>query len=203
MRRLHDYGEYSDLTVTCGSFSYFNANKQQEGEENLINLAAQSPDPAADNIGLDDPQAVRLMINYIYYGDYAVESILAGNTAESDSFTPVHADDRTLSTHAKVYAAAVKYGLKSLEALSKGYYLHLILRTECSVLDMAEAITTIYPWAPSHFVELREATSIHLLHRRALLEDDRIINAMDKAEGAWKQIILDASDMIVMGHQKS
>ncbi|KAK5737350.1 hypothetical protein LTR17_006767 [Elasticomyces elasticus] len=140
--RLHEHGEYSDLTIICGEKT-FKVHKAIEGEESVVNLAALSLDQNADNTGVDDPEAVRLMIHYLYHGTYTVRPKLAIIRTVPGSSCAVHDDDRMLSTHAKVHLAAVKYGIKSLEELSKGFFLRETRRPECSKSDVAETIAIV------------------------------------------------------------
>lgn len=45
---------------------------RQEGEESVINLEALDSIGGADNIGRDDPEAVKIMVEYMYNREYKV-----------------------------------------------------------------------------------------------------------------------------------
>jgi hypothetical protein len=142
--KLFKEGTYSDLTITCGDDEYkvhkaiicprssFFATACggpfQEGRTGVVAL----PD--------DNPQAVKLMIRYLYYSDYPTYVIVQGEVVEeadaasvleekskrarnSEFKLPRHARPKVsampnLTIHARVYALGEKYDIKGLKALA-------------------------------------------------------------------------------------
>ncbi|KAK5724292.1 hypothetical protein LTR15_004336 [Elasticomyces elasticus] len=170
----------------------------EEGEEDVINLATPSLEPGEDTTGMDDPEAVRLMIHYLYHDDYNVEPKMI---SKGDGPTAtVHEDDRTLSTHAKVYAAAVKYGIAGLQKLAQAYFLGAIAETrrdQYSFDDVAETIRTVYTCCPDYFKDFRQVLSFYVLNRRALVDDVRVMDAIESTKGTWQALLRDANTMLV------
>lgn len=176
MRMAASSGAYSDLTIQCGSkqwtvhklilctrSEYFAAackpNAFKEGDMSLIRLVATTDEGHADDIGADDPEAVRCMVNFLYRHDYTparvhitseeanqgmatkVETPTRQNNYHQQQTKPAPvlkpSGDCNTAMHAKVYALGSKYGIRSLQAVAK--------------IKFAEAAT--YAWNNSTFIE--------------------------------------------------
>jgi len=148
--------------------------------------------PGHDNIGTDDPDTIGHLIHCLYHGDYIIQPKLL---AEGD-MTRRHDDDRTLSQHAKVLAAAVKYDVPPLKALAEAYYAAAMTEwdhiTSYSVMDVAEIIQVVYPFDQPHFHAMRKVLSGGLLlahgSSSTMLEDKRIADAIESTPGAGLEI---------------
>ncbi|KAF2162410.1 hypothetical protein M409DRAFT_27035 [Zasmidium cellare ATCC 36951] len=71
LRSLRETGEYSDLTVVCGSKT-FKVHRCIEGEEGVIELKAVDSYGEDEDFSCDDPDAVSSMVDFIYLGDYGL-----------------------------------------------------------------------------------------------------------------------------------
>jgi len=130
---------------------------QQEGEEGSLVLKAPSSEPGHDNTGTDDPDVIQCLIHYLYYGDYSVQTAVW-------SATQIQEDDRTLSLHAKIFAAATKYNIGALQQLAYANYnmsQTLLRHGEYSipVEDLAEAIRTVYISDSPAYKDMQNATA--------------------------------------------
>ncbi|KAK3637248.1 hypothetical protein LTR56_013786 [Elasticomyces elasticus] len=176
---MRENEEHADLTIECGGRTYrvhknilcaqsewFRAacrkDTFKEGRQSTIVLHTPSSDPAEDNIGLDDPEAIRIMISYLYDDEYKTLPTLIRPKEGGKRVTPE--DDRTLSTHASVFAAAVKYGLPGLRDLAAACYVEIasgphIKNQVIAISDIAQAIRTAHSMVPPDVKDLRKATS--------------------------------------------
>ncbi|KAL8381113.1 hypothetical protein RB595_005409 [Gaeumannomyces hyphopodioides] len=116
--RLHGRGDWSDLTISCGSKDYL-VHKSivcprsdffdkacggawKEAQEGKISL----PD--------DDPVAVNSMVFYFYHLEYNV-----GKSWKETYGDELPEDGSETVAHAKVYALAEKYGIPCLKELAR------------------------------------------------------------------------------------
>ncbi|KAK4895132.1 hypothetical protein LTR27_006738 [Elasticomyces elasticus] len=213
--RLQDQAR-GDLTIVCGDQTFrvhkdliserseFFKRACQEGKfkaglEGVITLAAASHTPGDSDFGTDEPEAVRLMIDYVYNNDYTVEPIYASKIYQCGHDAKYDDEDRTLSTHVNVFAVAVKYGMTNLQRLARRYFLDAIVETnhnEYFAFDIADTIQPLYRWTPEHFEEVRKVLSRFILRRPKLLDIDCVVSAIESVEGAWRVMLLIASTMI-------
>ncbi|KAK3112338.1 hypothetical protein LTR53_011495 [Teratosphaeriaceae sp. CCFEE 6253] len=177
MRTLRTNDEYSDPTIVCGSDRYrvhkavvcaqspfFKAACRKgtfkESEESEIVLRPTSAVSGHDNDGCDDPW----------------------RRQTKQGTVSAFPDDRSLSLHAKVFAAAVKYGIAGLQGLAAAYY-SSVIHEEVSVIDMAETVRLVHTTTPPDVAKLRDATFIGLLRHPAVLEDEGVEGAIESVEG--------------------
>ncbi|KAI7321301.1 hypothetical protein KC315_g9178 [Hortaea werneckii] len=142
LQKLLDTGEYSDLTIKCGLRTF------KEGATGTIKLQSTAdPNAAKDDPSLDDPAAVKLMIDFLYLHDYAnIRTYLDSSEAFNDwSKGPIDRNARDAGTiiHAKVYALGSKYQIPSLQSAS---------------LKKFEKAAVV-AWATDEFVH-----AVHLVH---------------------------------------
>ncbi|KAI7200301.1 hypothetical protein KC316_g2264 [Hortaea werneckii] len=138
LRKLLNTGEYSDLIIKCGlrtfkvhkaivcaRSEYFAAackpDAFKEGATGIIALQSTAdPNAAKDDPSLDDPAAVKLMIDFLYLHDYPnIRTYLdASDPLNLFSKTLFDAENFGVIMHAKVYALGSKYRIPSLQSAS-------------------------------------------------------------------------------------
>ncbi|KAI7237999.1 hypothetical protein KC330_g2867 [Hortaea werneckii] len=138
LRKLLDTGEYSDLTIKCGlrtfkvhkaivcaRSEYFAAACKpgafKEGETGIIELQSTAdPNAAKDDPSLDDPAAVKLMIDFLYLHDYPnIKTYLfPSESLKVFGKSPSDPGDAGAIMQAKVYALGSKYQIPSLQSAS-------------------------------------------------------------------------------------
>jgi len=189
----------------------------QEGEEDLITLKASSTDSQVDNTGTDDPEAITHLIYYLYNLDYKarfhpevcctiqplIENQIKPSLADIDSNATswdspkVHDDDRSLCVHARVFAAAVEYGIHSLQALSHVYFKDLLSTAASggvSFADIAATIPLVHTSTPANARQLRSTLATAILDRSLdLLQDPRIVAAIESVEGLALELLIRSS----------
>lgn len=98
-------------------------------------------------------------------------------------------DDRRLTTHAKVFATAIKYGIASLDKLALLHFEEQLKSAEydkCSISDIAETIRYIYTNAPVEYEALRKLMTMGLLSHPDLVHEAAIAEAVNSVDGlAW------------------
>jgi hypothetical protein len=126
----------------------------QEGVDSCIRLLATTDKGHGDDLGADDPEAVGLMVAFLYHHNYTAPKVLV--TTESCNQKPPstgtkkkkmpHAPkitptgDCNTTMHARLYALGSKYGINSLQEVAK--------------IKFAEAAT--YAWNHSDFITAAE-----------------------------------------------
>lgn len=90
------------------------ANLWKEGKSGIIELAAtrNEDQESSETDGCDDPEVVKLMMDYFYYFDYESQ----------DSDTP-------LKEHAQVFAMAVKYQVNGLRDLAATKFAEVVKKS--------------------------------------------------------------------------
>jgi len=118
------------------------------------------------------------------------------NAASWDS-PRVHEDDRSLCLHAKVFAAAVKYGIHYLRALSYVYFRNLLSNAASdgvSIAHIATAIPLVYTSTSADARELRYAVAAAILNKSFdLLRHPRITPAIGSVEGLALELLIESS----------
>ncbi|KAI7505191.1 hypothetical protein KC347_g8081 [Hortaea werneckii] len=207
LQRMLKTGEYSDLTIKCGDRTfqvhkniicarsdYFAAACKpgafKEGATGTIELQSSAdPNAAKDDPSLDDPDAVKLMIDFLYLHDYvAIETCF--------SETPNSSNKRTLGAtggdagsimHAKVYALGSKYQIPSLQSTSlKKFEAAVALAWDSE--EFVHAVHLVHTTTPDADKSLRDVTA------RVILEHDEELCNKPAME-AVKDKGSDVSDM--------
>ncbi|GAB1733057.1 hypothetical protein NU195Hw_g2318t2 [Hortaea werneckii] len=213
--RLLKNGSLTDLTVICGAYThkvhkailcahsdYFAALPNfAEGLTNTIRLKAIGDDD--DDEACDDPEAIKLMVHYFYYLDYAAtiatkisppsEAKSASRDAPSpkrrkvNRSSPKRASTATLVSishdgnmvmHAKVFAAAVKYQVAALSKLAAKKFKDAV-KLNWRHDSFAEAIRIVYSTTPEDVRALRDVVTLTLdLHDYTLLRLDGVMQVV-------------------------
>ncbi|KAK3699828.1 hypothetical protein LTR37_016243 [Vermiconidia calcicola] len=92
-----------------------------------------------------------------------------------------NASDRILTTHAKIFAVAEKYGIRGLKALAHHYFAQ---QTNPTPEDLAEEIKVIFTTTPEHVRELRDIVIKYILTQQspAILEHPSIEAAIQAVD---------------------
>ncbi|KAI6799312.1 hypothetical protein KC363_g7669 [Hortaea werneckii] len=187
LRQLLDTGQYSDLTIKCGlrtfkvhqaivcaRSEYFAAACKpgafKEGATGTIELQSTvDPNAAKDDPSLDDPAAVKLMIDFLYLHDYPTTRTCLDSSEACNAWIMGLADhnpgDAGAIMHAKVYALGCKYQIPSLQSTSLKKF------EEAATLawatdEFVHAVHLIYSTTPDSDTALREVAA------RVILEHD-------------------------------
>ncbi|KAI7103774.1 hypothetical protein KC340_g7823 [Hortaea werneckii] len=185
--QLLDTGEYSDLTIKCG-LRTFKVHKAivcarsdyfavackpgafKESATGTIELQSTAdPDAAKEDPSLDDPAAVKLMIDFLYLHDYAnvrtyLNSPYPPKTLSRDAFI-LSTGDAGAIMHAKVYALGSKYQIPSLQSASLKKFeeaANLVWATD----EFVHAVHLVHSTTPDSDKGLRDITA------RVILEHD-------------------------------
>ncbi|KAI4674179.1 uncharacterized protein J4E84_010792 [Alternaria hordeiaustralica] len=124
-------GNFSDLTVTCGPDSYkVHKNvvcSRAEFFSRAVKFGGKETEQGSVDLPEDEPAIVKLMMQYIYQGEYdpaLPDNELSGSTKITvpPTPTPPHKKSRTarqlfLMIHAKLYEIADKYDVVGLKEL--------------------------------------------------------------------------------------
>ncbi|KAK3717599.1 hypothetical protein LTR37_005665 [Vermiconidia calcicola] len=197
---------FSDLTITCGSYrfsvhqvvlylhtDYFQPLKGfKEGDSQTIALKAIGTDDEDDDVANDDPEAVRLMVDFFYHLDYKAD---LGDEDFTDKIPTITAEPPSgkknkrkgiqppsyqmvkeygdLLLHAKVFAAAVKYQVPALKALAASKFKHAV-NANWNHPTFADAVHNVYTTTPQEVVELRDIVADALNTHSDLLEKAEI-----------------------------
>ncbi|KAK3677119.1 hypothetical protein LTR78_003324 [Recurvomyces mirabilis] len=153
-------GAYSDVVIKCGSYdakvhkaiicsrsevfaAMISGDVWKENQEGILRLKA-STDAGVDpmDVSIDDPDAVKHMIDLLYTHDYETTS----NDRETISVLEPEAEvDQDTVMHAKVYALGGKYAIPSLQtsALTK---FRGAVTSAWDKQDFAEALRWAFDW---------------------------------------------------------
>jgi len=108
-------------SASCAKAS--NSDCQAKGESGVIELRALSDADDADDFSEDDPEVVKLMIDFLYLHDYEAPAIFIDPDA-ANADRPRKAFSRLAPSgdcdpimHAKMYALGSKYQISSLQAI--------------------------------------------------------------------------------------
>ena len=125
-----------------------NEATSQEGQESIIHL-----DNDDEEVAFLSPDITRFLIQYLYTLDYNIPT----KDVSEGSDLHLNDNDRSFTTHAKVFAAAEYYGIPELKDLAI-LYIRQFLETYSTPLpqDIAEAIKIAYGAVPDHVHDLRE-----------------------------------------------
>ncbi|KAK4950753.1 hypothetical protein LTR10_010746 [Elasticomyces elasticus] len=162
--KFFESGEFTDFTIECGDkqinvhkvvlaaqsehFRVLCGPRYKEGFEGKVVLKSTKDEDGDESC--DDPEAVKLMVDFLYYEDYKVEAVdLAVRNTKATSSASRGGDstdrskqleleledyfgadiviggswskphfDGNMIMHAKIFAAATKYGISALQTLS-------------------------------------------------------------------------------------
>ncbi|KJY01911.1 hypothetical protein TI39_contig272g00005 [Zymoseptoria brevis] len=220
LANLFKSGDFSDFTIKCGPYhfevykavicaqsEFFKAacktNSFKEGRDNTITLdTSDQNDPSCD-----DPEAIKLLIHFLYHLDYEVSS--AGVTtaqplpALASSSSPPSAkrqrtstgsapsavdklalpsSDKHMLAHAKVFAAAVKYRVGPLRAMAAAKF-KAAVTSGSTQTSFAETITVVYETTADDVRELRDIIEDALIKDKSFLIRKDIEMAVSTANG--------------------
>ncbi|KAF2716048.1 hypothetical protein K431DRAFT_258318 [Polychaeton citri CBS 116435] len=195
LRRLYDTGEYSDLTIECGSeifrvhkalmctFSTWFATtckegRWKEGNEGYIYLESTQAEHEEDP-SVDDPAAIKAMISFIYLDTYdaVIEDEKFGSRPD-------------LVLHTKTYALGDKYDIPPLKDIALHRFLGDV-EDAWNNDDFPEAARITFTTTPDSDLGLRNVVTEVLLQHSTELACKPEIEAVVKdlnglAYNLWK-----------------
>ena len=178
----------------------------QEGDSKVIELKAIGSDDSDDDDACDDLVAIKHMVHFFYHLDYDVQpaakrgvadplypvqlhSKALASLARSTSKTPATADtDSTMTMHAKVFAAAVKYQVPALQVLAASKFASAV-RSFWSHQTFAEAVRIVYHTTPDDVQELREVVADAITTHEELLDKPEIKTAVLEINGLAYELL--------------
>lgn len=119
--------------------------RAQEGETGVLTLKAISDDAENKDDSCDDPEIVKLMIEFFYHFDYLRTPAPASTPATATSF---------LVEHARVFAMAIKYQIDGLRQLAAKKFKQTA-SVHWNHEDFAHAIHVVYTSTVDDVQELR------------------------------------------------
>ncbi|RMY69822.1 hypothetical protein D0862_14825 [Hortaea werneckii] len=157
----------------------------KEGSENTITLRSrlESSEDDGNNDdaeGCDDPEAINVLPYHLYH--------------PSTKYRDLDASANTLVLHARVFAAAEKYGLKELQGQSLDFFHEMLnQRTPDSELrdQMLEALKPIYTGTPATAISMRRSMSSVLWRNDSeVLQSPRVRAAVEEIPGLAYDLLL-------------
>ena len=106
-------------TTSCSLISFQLTFKQQEGETGVIELKALGSDKSDADEACDDPEIIKLMISSFYHLEYTCDGPIRTSKTTTSDDSSVSRSPESLLTHAKVFAAAIKYQADGLRDLAE------------------------------------------------------------------------------------
>ncbi|KAI7240294.1 hypothetical protein KC343_g7155 [Hortaea werneckii] len=182
LQRMLKTGEYSDLTIKCGDRTFqvhknivcarseYFATACATGTIELQSSA--DPDAAKDDPSLDDPDAVKLMIDFLYLHNYVAIETCFSETPKASNKRTLGATDGDAGSimHAKVYALGSKYQIPSLQSTSlKKFEAAAALAWDSE--EFVHAVHLVYTTTPDSDKGLRDiAAHVILEHEKELCD---------------------------------
>ncbi|RMY74838.1 hypothetical protein D0864_09941 [Hortaea werneckii] len=192
---------HADLTVQChprqwrvhkailsSRCEFFKAacepGRLKEGSENAITLRSrlESSDNDNDNDaeGRDDPEAINVLLYHLYH--------------PGTKYRDIDASDITLVLHARVFAAAEKYGLKELQTQALDFAPEMVnQRSPDGELQdqMLEALKPIYTETPETAISMRRSMSSVLWRNKGeVLQSPLVRAAIEDIPGLAYDLLL-------------
>ncbi|KAH9837419.1 hypothetical protein Tdes44962_MAKER08342 [Teratosphaeria destructans] len=194
--------------ILCAQSAYFAALPNfAEGTTNSISLKSVSDDEDSDD-SCDDPEAIKLMIHYFYHHDYRAKnvfdapsaaSVLANpprnigkagfkhpasrmpkNSAAAQDFAQADTTDGNMVMHARVFAAACKYHVSSLQTASALKFLSAVT-ANWDHHSFAEAARIVFSTTPEDVMTLR-TTIVDTINDHPDLLSKKEVKTVVKAE---------------------
>ena len=184
----------------------------QEGSEGVIRLKHCDGDELAEeNIDADDPEAIKLLIDFFYLMDYdappipiTVDDANARMRTIQSLFTmrrprtELPKGDCNTLMHAKMYALGEKYGIPTLKTLARTKFATAATYA-WNHSDFARTIQTVYCTTPDDDTGLREiVVQTMLAHKDVLCKKKDIeeaIMSVDKLSyGLWQSLASRTAD---------
>lgn len=141
-------------------------------------MAIESDSGASDDSNdiYDDPEIVKLMVQYFYHLDYTPNAGMAAQSVTSatvSTFLPAGRPTHIIE-HARVFAMAVKHQVDGLRALAAANF-QKSAQANWNHDDFTQAISIVHKTTPDEVHELRDiVTDIIHEHFDALKLDDEI-----------------------------
>lgn len=127
--------------------------------------------------GSHDPDAIRLMVHYLYHLDYSATSAsdpARSSTPEADS----KCHDSDLVMHARVFAVAARYEVTGLRKLAADKFTNAV-NASPDHEDFAEAARVVYSTTPKYVRTLRNIVVSKMnRHDDALLNIDHVMEVV-------------------------
>ncbi|SMQ49233.1 unnamed protein product [Zymoseptoria tritici ST99CH_3D7] len=205
-------GELHDFTIICGTRTYlvhaFVLVTQstffrkailggfEEATAKMIRLIPMDDDHPYPEY--DDPEALKLLVHFLYRQEYEFRCVLNGDGKEPFEkkayISTLRAQSLDMLGHAKMFAIAVKYDVSSLRRYAFDHFKRAIA-TGGSNPGLGDVIREVYTSTPEIAQELRGALTSRLLRRRELLSTPSVRAAIESVDGL-------AYDLLVHGKNK-
>ncbi|KAM0718908.1 hypothetical protein Q7P37_005980 [Cladosporium fusiforme] len=165
-------GQFTDAVISCGPHHLkvhkvilavhseyfakaFQADAPKEGNSGQIVLQAAEAESNDPEDACDDPETVKLMVDYSYNYDY-------------------HPAEETLMIHAKMFAMAVKYQIAGLRDLARDKFKDMMNEENGNMnKDFVSVLSFVYRSTPDDVVELQHLAISNLNKNYDELRDDQ------------------------------
>ncbi|KAH9826501.1 hypothetical protein Tdes44962_MAKER00464 [Teratosphaeria destructans] len=158
----------------------------KEGEDGIITLQAATTDDDEDDVSLDDPEAVKLMIDFLYCHDYEAPVVFitvdeANIGVSGQKITP--SGDCNTVMHAKMYALGSKYSIPSLQTVALGKFMEAASYA-WNTDDFVTTIGLVYTNTPDEDKGLRDIAARTIIkHSSTLLQRPEIESQVRSISG--------------------
>ncbi|KAF2716377.1 hypothetical protein K431DRAFT_235471, partial [Polychaeton citri CBS 116435] len=155
---IYQTSEHSDLTITCGA-STFKVHKAilcaqsdyfRNARKRGTFLASALSTPRRGHVSCDEPETVRLLIEYFYHLDYN-----ANSPGDADRIKEDVVAGQAMVVHAKVFALAVKYQVPGLRTLAVQKFRENMTFDVWPDASLAETIGIVFARTPGSIHDLR------------------------------------------------
>ncbi|CZT14878.1 uncharacterized protein RCC_00817 [Ramularia collo-cygni] len=221
--KLYHDDESTDFTITCGKDTYrvhklviglqseyiakAIRNGFKEALEARIDLKVSATDWSCDH-----PEAVRLMIHYMYHLDYEADGKKAAGTRKGDGqarrkklktsnppkdardAAPGPEGDEAMLTHARVFAVAVKYDMPALRLLA-AEKIEPAIRKNLKDTSFAHLITEVHLSTDESVRELRTIVARTILKNKMLLQKKDVADAINQINGLAYDLLVQSGGM--------
>ncbi|KAK5999008.1 hypothetical protein PT974_01394 [Cladobotryum mycophilum] len=194
LEKLLADGRYSDCTIVCGDDNHRVHKAILCMRSSFFETAfryMKEDEPQILDMQEDDPIAVRMMVNFLYSLDYTVppEQHQTQEESVSENASKKKREKHpNLLQHARVYALAEKYDVRSLKFLAARKF-----RRECvqwfNHPQCAVAAREVYSTTPDHDRGLRDTVTVIIWCNRKLLNRKDIQTVMKESLLAFDIVI--------------
>ncbi|KPI40328.1 uncharacterized protein AB675_7477 [Cyphellophora attinorum] len=194
---LLEYGQFSDLTITCQGTTFkvhkfVLVTKGGDFFKHAICSGFRESQSSVIDLPEDEPEIITRLLSHLYTGSYAEHLLKEASGGDDDA----RVDADAILLHVKMFAVAVKYGIKSpRDAARKAFVANFTARETDMSNVLPLVIKAVYSTTAPDERELRDLCTYDLLFEQALCtpnRNDSSANAMLEVLSAVPELAVDA-----------